>query len=105
MFFVDVQNKIDLKTLPTNQYEVPENSTNLQNSQQLVEIWWDRLGILFPSPSPRQGGSGAYKVLKDIFETCACSLIYNGTFGIPEIAFSSHANDSCTHQTKKRGKL
>ena len=39
-----------MKILPTNENEVPENSTNLQNSQQLVEIWWDRLGIVVPSP-------------------------------------------------------
>ena len=97
-----------MKILPTNQNEVPENSTNLQDSQQLVEIWWDRLGILFPSPSPRQGGSGAYKVLKDIFETCADRFLYNGTFGITEISFKSEdgsscycVNDSCIHPTKK----
>ena len=46
-----------------------------------------------PLPSPRQGGSGAYKVLKDIFETCAGSFLYNGTFGITEISFSSQKMD------------
>ena len=39
--------KIEFKTLPTNQNEVPEN---LQNTQQLVEIWWDRAGNTFPLP-------------------------------------------------------
>ena len=68
-----------------------------------------------PLLSPRQGGSGAYKVLKDIFETCAGSvLLYNGTFGITEISFSSQEMvllviaptiHAFIQQQKKRGKL